>query len=102
MTIFQEVNKGDFYQWLKQSSGYQNNFSYEGAAALFDYYDQLSDEIDEPIEFDPIAWCCDFSEYEGEEVIAELLESYNVETIDDLRDLGQVIEISEQNILFCE
>ena len=38
-------------------------WSYAGAYALCEYLDQLSDDLDEPIEFDPVAFRCDFSEY---------------------------------------
>lgn len=34
-------------------------YTYEGLEALLDYYD----EIDENMEFDPIAICCDCTEY---------------------------------------
>lgn len=54
-----------FWNWLKNSDNYSNNFSLEGAKALQEYYDNLSDELDEQIEFDPIAWCCEFTEYDS-------------------------------------
>tara|TARA_R100000353_G_scaffold26000_2_gene22115 strand:- start:151 stop:504 length:354 start_codon:yes stop_codon:yes gene_type:complete len=37
----------------------RDNFSREGLTLLFEYYDSIG----EPIEFDPIAMCCDWSEY---------------------------------------
>ena len=37
----------------------RNNFSYEGAKALMEYLEDLSENI----EYDPIAFCCDFVEY---------------------------------------
>ena len=42
-----------------------DNFSYEGLHALFDYLEELSYDIGEPIEFDPISICCDFREYDS-------------------------------------
>ena len=41
----------------------RDNFSYDGAKALMDYFEQLSDEIGGNIEYDPIGFCCEFSEY---------------------------------------
>ena len=38
-----------------------SSFTYSGALALCEYLDELSE--DRPIEFDPIAWCCEFSEH---------------------------------------
>lgn len=37
----------------------QDYYTYDGLEALLDYYD----EIDENMEFDPIAICCDCTEY---------------------------------------
>jgi len=48
---------------VKQSDSYSNNFSFEGANAPQAYLDDLSDDLDEPMEFDPIAWCCEYTEY---------------------------------------
>lgn len=79
-----------FYQWLKQSDSYSNNFSYEGALALQEYLEELSEDIGEDIEFDPIAWCCEFTEYKN---IKEIKENYNdIKNLDDLRNHTQVIE----------
>ncbi len=53
----------EFWNWLKNSDNYSNNFSVEGAKALQSYLDNLSDDCDTKYEFDPIAWCCEFTEY---------------------------------------
>jgi len=42
----------------------QNNFSWEGLEALFNYLEELENDTDEQLELDVIALCCDFSEYE--------------------------------------
>jgi len=54
-----------FWEWQQQSDSYKDQFSLEGAKALFNYFDELSDDMDKPIEFDPIAWLCDFTEYDS-------------------------------------
>ena len=67
-----------------------NGFSYEGAIALYDYFEELEEETGVEIEFDAIAIRCEFTEYEN---IEEVAKNYNnIETIDDLRDRTQVIE----------
>lgn len=40
-----------------------SHFSYEGARALVEYLEELEDECEEEIEFDPIAFCCEYAEY---------------------------------------
>ena len=61
-----------------------DNFSYEGARALFQYIEELEDDIGEQIEFDPIAIRCDYSEYKNLEEVKEYYD--NIETIEDLQD----------------
>ena len=48
-----------------------DNFSYEGLTALYEWLDDLSNDTGEPIEFDPIEICCDFTEYDSWEEFAE-------------------------------
>jgi len=62
-----------------------DNFTQSARVELFHYYEGLSDDIGEHIEFDPIAICCDCSEYSKEEVIEEWGESGEEgDTIEDV------------------
>lgn len=61
--IYNEIRHGAFSHWLAQSDNYKDNFSYEGANALQEYLEDMSNDWGENIEFDPVAWCCEFSEY---------------------------------------
>lgn len=86
-----------FWTWLKQSDSYGNNFTLAGAKALQEYLDNLSDELDEDIEFDPIAWCVEYSEYEN---LADFNQQYFSDNrdgyykdIDELQDNTTVIEL---------
>jgi hypothetical protein len=65
-----------FWDWLKHSDNYSKNFSLEGSKAVFNYFDSLSDELGEQMEFDPIAWCCEFAEYAS---LKEFNTDYNSE-----------------------
>ena len=56
-----------------------NTFTYDGLHALFDYLEELEDSTGEEVEFDLIALCCEFIEYESAE---EYAKDYN----DDLED----------------
>jgi hypothetical protein len=49
-----------------------DNFSYEGQGVLFDYFEQYEDDIGEQIEFDPIAFCCEYAEADFQEIANEL------------------------------
>lgn len=60
-----------------------NNFSYEGKKALFDYLEALEEDTDTEIELDIIALCCEYSEYEDME---EFLKDYSNTLIKTDRD----------------
>ncbi len=51
-----------------------DNFSYDGKRALFDYLESYEEDADTKIELDIIALCCEYTEYEN---IKEYLENYN-------------------------
>jgi len=69
-----------------------NSFSYEALGAMFEYFEQLEDDIGEEMELDPIAICCDYAEYTLEEINQEYGESFD--------DLNQVVEwLGEQTIV---
>ena len=80
-------------------------FSYYGYDALFNYYDSFED----PIEFDCIAICCDWTE-EGEEYIRENYSNIddisNAENIDKLVDALNLYtyakELANGNILYMD
>ena len=90
--MYQEITSSDFSDWFLSSETYKNNFSYKGLKSLYNYFIDLVEDTGEKIEFDPIAICCEYSEYEN---LEEIKNNYNdIETIEDLRDYTQVIEIS--------
>lgn len=64
--ITQAVTFSDWWNWLQSSESYKNNFSYDGAQAVFDYMEEYSESTEsEADNFDPIAWCVEFTEYDS-------------------------------------
>ena len=57
----QPVNEQDFRAAFQAMRS--DNFSYEGLGALFEYFEELEEGLDEEFELDVIAICCDFAEY---------------------------------------
>jgi hypothetical protein len=47
------------------SDTYKNNFSYEGKRALYDYVLQYEEDSGVETECDPIALCCEYTEYDS-------------------------------------
>ena len=88
------INKDQFRNWFRSNEQYKNNFSYEGLEALFDYLEEMEELTGEELEFDPVALCCEFEEYDTFE---EFQEEYNGEvlypTLDDLEDYTTVIRV---------
>jgi len=69
---FQEA----FYNMYKQ-----NQFSYKGKKALFEYLEEYEDNTDEQIELDIIALCCDYVEYDN---LEEFHLEYDAEDFPDI------------------
>lgn len=62
MAIITTVSVSDFRDAFR-AMGRHDQFSYDALGALFDYYDELSEDTGEPWELDVIAICCDWEEY---------------------------------------
>ena len=95
----------NFYQFCDgfKDMNRNDNFSYEGKRALFDWLEELDDSCGTETEFDVIALCCDFNEYVNwEEFIGEY-EDYCKENeigdVEALRDHTQVIETEGDNFI---
>lgn len=69
MSIINYVSSDDLYHDLKSMD--RDNFSYDGAKALMEYLEQLSDDCGDNIEYDPIGFCCEYSEYETIGMLAD-------------------------------
>ena len=89
--IYKTINEYEFANWIRNSDSYKNNFTWEGANALQEYLEELSEDIGENIEFDPIAWCVEYSEYEN---FKELQDNYTeIENTEELLERTAVIPI---------
>ena len=76
-----------------------NNMSYDGARALYEYFEQLEEATGE-MEFCKVEIRCAFTEYENIEAIAEQYD--HIKTLNDLRDYTQVIEVPNSERLIIE
>ena len=57
------LNVYEFASWFAEHRPY--NFTPLGRLALFEMLESYEDDTGEEIEFDPIALCCEYSEYEN-------------------------------------
>ena len=64
--MYQSINFHRF-QAAFQDMDRSCNFGYEALKALFNYLEQLEDDLGEQIELDVIALCCEYREIEDDE-----------------------------------
>ena len=73
----------------------KHGFSYDGSKALFNYLEQLEDDCNMKIEFDPIAIRCKYIEYND---LAELNNDYAplyYENDYDMKSLAEITTVIE-------
>jgi len=72
--------------------GRNEQFSYDGKKALFEYLEALEEDLDEEIDLDVIALCCEYTEYESiNQFQGEYSDDYA--TIEDIEDRTTVLRI---------
>lgn len=91
------INSFDFIKAF-EDYGRENQFSREALFALFDYFEELEQDIGEDIELDVIGICCDYTEYES---LEEFKEQYNddYDSIEDIEDETSVIRLDSGGLI---
>ena len=83
----------------------RDNFTYEAMEALYDFYDEYDQACNTETEFDPIAICCDWDEYDDVEECREAFSSMDDDDYDDddflimLESNTQVIRLGSGGVL---
>ena len=72
--FYETVTEQHFIDTFRQSAERKEQFSYEALEQLFQYYDDLSEDTGEPIEFDMIGVCCEWSEYDSRKEMEDAYE----------------------------
>tara|TARA_R100000900_G_C3229207_1_gene142675 strand:- start:122 stop:418 length:297 start_codon:yes stop_codon:yes gene_type:complete len=83
MTITNTIDEYSFRNGFLIRDDCKNNFSYDGLKHLYDYLWEFSEDIGEVIEYDPVAFCCEYSEYEN---IQEVYDNYQDVDFDLIHD----------------
>lgn len=85
----------DFRGTFMASDTYKNQFSYEALGALYDYLTELEDDCGQEFDFDMVAICCDFAEFDDWQEFARdykwFVEREGITSIEGLRDYTMVI-----------
>jgi len=97
------VKKVSFNDFLEEFEKYgrENQFSYDGKKALFDYLEELSEDLGEPMELDIIGLCCEFTEYQS---LQEFNDDYGytineINSIDEIEYYTTVIRIDDESFI---
>ena len=69
----------------------KDNFSYEGKKALFEYIENYEEDTETETEYDPIALCCEYTEYENLKELQK--ERPSIESMEELEQNTQVIRL---------
>jgi hypothetical protein len=88
------VSKYDFERAFVDANR-KENFSYEGLAVLFDYFESYEEETGQEIELDVIAICCDYTEDNPDDIISNY--SIDVEGLDDDEKIEAVRDYLNDN-----
>ena len=91
------INFYEFSRWFEINR--PNNFSRVGLEGLFDYLEEYEDSTGESIEFDPIALCCEYSEYEDLDEFHQNYDKEEYPDLDEIRDHTQVIELGNKSFI---
>ena len=93
----QTMNEFDFKNEFKKIR--PDNFSYDGLTALYDYLTQYEENTDQELEFDPIAYCCEYTEFDSFE---DVKKNYDVEDLEHLEQNTIVLKIPNTERLIIQ
>lgn len=98
------VKKVTFYDFIEEFKrcGREEQFTYEGKKALYNYLNDLSEDIGQPVELDIIALCCDYCEYRNlKEFNRDYSYSlgYDIEDIEEIQEYTTVIPVDEEGFI---
>ena len=86
------LNKKNFIEQVRQHYRWKQ-FSYEAWEQIFEWEDEMGSDV----EYDPVAFCCTYAEYDSFE---KLKEDYsNINTFDDLEGKTWVANLPKGRVL---
>ena len=98
MSIIQTVNKSQFIDNLLADD--YASWTYEDAEALFNYYEDLSEDIGEDVELDRVALRCEWTRADS---IDEVMEEYDyINSMEDLVDNSFAVIEHEGGVLLYQ
>ena len=94
MYLADRMSVHSFVDAFRQSAERKEEFSYEALRALFEQLDDDAAGMEQPLEFDMVAICCEWSEMTRKEI----LEEYDVSEPEHLEDRTYIIPVYKNNL----
>lgn len=94
----------DKYEFIRDMDDYYrgNCFSYEGLSVLYDYLEELEEELGEELEFDVAALHCQYEEMTIYDFIRDYYDDEDIEDILSMYDLNSIEDITADVIFDYE
>ena len=93
--IVTTVTSNDFHDAFNAMR--PDQFSCIALEAMFDFFEEYSEDSIYPLELDVIGICCDWVEYND---LYDLVQDYpNIESLEDLHDHTMVIELPNEGLV---
>lgn len=78
------IDRFEFASWFAEHR--PDQFSPIGRLELYDMLKNYEDDTDEEIEFDPVAFCCEYTEYENMEEFWKVYDKENYPDEESIMD----------------
>ena len=95
----QNVNESIFRDTMRRLR--PNNFTWGNLSHLYSYLVEMEDDCGTEVDFDPIGFCCEFTEYKN---LEEFQEAYGNEyqTYEDIQDATIFIQGDDDSFIIGE
>ena len=95
--IVTTINEYDFIQGFKTLR--PENFSTMALVAMYETFEEMSNDCEMAYEYDVIGMCCEYSEYDSLAEVQANYGSLELNDVDDLRDHTFVIELQNGGLV---
>lgn len=89
-----EISKSDFRDAFARC-GRKDQFSYDALGVIYDYLEEANPDS----ELDPIAVCCEFTEYEDLEAFQAEYDAEQYTSIEDIAEMTAVLNIDDTSFV---
>lgn len=79
-----------------------SHFTFDGLDSLFQYLEDMSEDLGESYELDVVGLCCEFTQYENIKAFNAEYAYNQIESIDELSDFTTFIDIDGEAFIVQE